>query len=649
MKNLRTHGKSTIVWILLGLMVLGLGGFGVTSFSGGSSSVGSVGETKVTADQYIRALRNQMQSYQQQTGQPLSMAQAQAIGLPQAVQAQLFTAAALEEQTRKIGISVGDEKVRQAILDAPAFRGPNGNFDRTAYGEALRREQMSEAEFESAIRVDEARMLLQRAVTGGVVAPQPMVNTTVHWLLERRDIAWRELTADQLPAPIADPDEETLKAWHSANADHFTAPEIRKISYLWLTPEMLAPEVQLDEAALREAYDAKAAEYQQPERRMVSRLVMPSAEEAEAAKKRIDAGEMSFEDLVTQRGLTLEDVDMGEVTQDSLGDAGAPVFALEQPAVVGPIQTSLGPTLFAMHAILEPVNVSFEEAQEDLRSEAAIDRAVRMIEDRSHDYEDLLVGGATLEQVAEETELELGQIDWSAESTAEGGSIAGYQAFRDLANEVTEADFPTITQLDDGGVFAIRLDEIVPPALKPFEEIRDEVLEDWRKGEAHRQLLALADEQRLQDAAAAVTDPAPAAPAGGAGAVVADPALPAGTEPSGDPATSEIVWNEVPDLTRDGWIEGVPPEVVTRAFDLTEPNEIEVVDARDRVILLRLDAINEADLEGEDAQRVDEAVKARIGESLAMDIFDYYARAAQRSSGLEVNQSAINAVNTQVQ
>lgn len=648
MKNLRTHGKSTIVWLLLGLMVLGLGGFGVTSFSGGSSSVGSVGETPVTADQYLRALRNQMQSYQQQTGQPLSMAQAQSIGLPQAVQSQLFTAAALEEQTRKIGISVGDEKVRQSILDAPAFRGPNGNFDRTAYGEVLRRERMTEAEFESAIRVDESRMLLQRAIVGGVVAPQPIVDTTVHWLLERRDIAWRELTADQLAAPIADPDEETLKAWHSANADHFTAPEVRKISYVWLTPEMLAPEVQLDEAALRAAYDAKADEYQQPERRMVSRLVMPSEDEAVAAKARIDAGEISFEDLVTQRGLTLEDVDLGEATKDSLGDAAEPVFALEQPAVVGPIQTNLGPALFAMHAILEPVNVSFEDAQEELRSDAAMDRAVRMIEDRSHDYEDLLVGGATLEEVADQTELELGQIEWSADSASEGGSIAGYQAFRDLANDLTEADFPTITQLDDGGVFAIRLDEVVPPTLKPFEDVREEVLEDWRRGEAHRQLLALADEERLQDTSAAAPQPEPAASTG-AGGVVENPSVTPDAAPAVEPAAPASAWAEVPDLTRDGWVEGVPPEVVTRAFDMAEPGEVEVVDAQDRVILLRLDAINEADLEGEDAQRVDEAVRSRIGESLSMDIFDYYARAAQRSGGLEINQSAINAVNTQVQ
>ena len=617
MKNLRTHGKSTIVWVLMGLMVLGLGGFGVTSFSGGSTSIGSVGDTAITADDYARALRNQMNAYQQQTGQPISMAQAQAIGLPQAVQSQLITAAALEEQARRIGVAVGDDRVRQAILDAPAFRGPTGSFDRAAYAEVLRRENLSEAEFEREVRTDEARLLIQRAVAGGVPAPDAAVETTAKWILEGRDIAWRELTADMLPAPIAAPDEETLKAWHSANADRFTAPELRKISYVWLTPEMLAPEVELDEAALRAAYEANIDDYRRPERRLVSRLVFPSSEEAQAAKARIDAGTAPFESFVLERGLQPEDAELGEVSQTDLGAAGKAVFALEQPGVVGPVQTDLGPALFAIHAILEPVDIPFEQAQQDLRAEAALDRAARTIEDRMADYEDLLAGGATLEQVAEETELELGSIDWSAGATPEEGSIAGYQAFRDRAADITEADFPELVTLDDGGVFALRLDQIVPPTLRPFEEVRDEVETDWRRAETHRQLLALAEEQRLSPAV-----------------------------PEGQPAPQ---WTEVEDITRDGWIEGVPADAVARAFAMEEPGEVAIVDAENRVILLRLDAVDEADLTGEDAQRIADAVGDRLGQSLQSDIFDYYARAVQREAGITLDQQAINAINAQVQ
>lgn len=655
MKNLRTHGKSTIVWILMGMLILGLGGFGVTSFSGGSTEIGAVGETGVTADEYARSLRNELNAYSRQTGQPITMSQAQTIGLPQAVQAQLFTAAALEEQARRLGVSVGDDRVRQTILNADAFKGPNGKFDRTAYAEVLRRERMSETEFERAVRTDEARLLIQRAVVGGVVAPQTMVNETVGWVLETRDLSWHELTEDQLTSPVAEPDQEALESWHQANADRFTAPEMRKLTYVWLTPEMLTGEVQLDEAALRDAYEASIDQYRQPERRMVGRLVFPSREEAEAAKALIDSGEEPFEAFVLQRGLTLDDVDLGEVTKQDLGAAGDAVFALEQPGIAGPVDTDLGPALFSMNAILEPVEIPFEDARAELGEEAAADRAIRMIDDRSAEFEDLLAGGATLEEVAEETQMQLGQIDWNAGDPAPEGSIAGYQAFRDRAADITEADFPELVRLDDGGVFALRLDQIVPPALKPFDEVRDEVAADWRAAEKHRQLLARAEEEKVQ--AAAIASPAPDVPPAPEGAA-ARVATPEPLPETGDEAPADanvatdadaLDWITEEGLTRDGWIDGVPPEVIANAFALGAPGEIEIVDADNRVFLVRLDAIHEADLSGEDAMRVTDVVSNRLSQSIQADIFDYYARAAQRQGGLQVNQQAINAINAQVQ
>lgn len=653
MKNLRTHGKSTIVWILMGLLLLGLGGFGVTNFSGGTTGVGSVGDTKITANDYARALRSEINAYAQQTGQPLSMAQAQAIGLPQAVQARLFTAAALEEQTSKLGISVGDARVAASIAEAPAFQGPNGKFDRTAYAEILRREGLSESEFEGQVRVDEARMILQNAVAGGVVAPAPMVDEMSGWLLEQRDFSWHELTEAQLPAEISDPDEETLEAWHTANADRFTAPEARKISYVWLTPEMLADDIELDEAALRATYEQHLDEYQQPERRMVSRLVFPDMADAEAAKARLDAGEVPFASLVIERGLTLDDIDLGEVSKAALGTAGDAVFALEQPGVVGPVQTDLGPALFSMNAILDPVDIPFEQAREELRNEAALDRATRQIDDRMNEYEDLLAGGATLEDVAKETPMELGQIDWSAGMTPPEGSIAGYQAFRDLAETVEAQDFPQIERLDDGGIFALRLDEVVPPTLKPFEEVRDEVAADWRAQEVHRQLLAMADEERVKATASETEAPAeapaadPAAAAAGATGVPATDGV--DTEPAREPALHVVTWRPETGMTRDGWVDGVPPELVAQAFEIAEPGEIDIVDADDRVFIVRLDGIHGADLGGEDAIRVLDAVRQRLGQSLQSDVFEYYARAAQMNSGLQFNQQAINAINAQVQ
>lgn len=625
MSQLRTKGKSTIVWILMGLMVLGLGGFGITSFSGGTTEIGSVGDTKITADDYARALQSEMRAFSQQTGQQITMQQAQQMGLAQSVQANLIAAAALAEQARAIGVSVGDAQVAQTIMQAGAFQGPNGSFDRAAYAEVLRRENLTEADFEATVRDDEARLLLQRAVVGGVTAPAPMVDQTARWLLETRDFSWRELTEDELPAPVAEPDDATLRAWHEANGDRFTAPETRAITYAWVTPDMLSSEVQLDEAALRDTYQLNIDQFQRPARRMVSRLVFPDETQAQAAREQIDANTAPFESFVLQRGLTLDDVDLGEVTEAQLGSAAEAVFALDQPGVVGPLPTDLGPALFSVNAILDPVDIPFEEAREGLRGEAALSAAARQIQDRIADLEDALASGATLEELAEDTELELGQIDWTADAVPAEGSIAGYEAFRERAAQMGSTDFPELAELADGGVFAMRLDEIVPPTLRFFEEVRDEVLADWRRAEVQRQLLELAADLSLAEVAQTEATP---------------------DEAQADDASA---WTTETGLARSDWMDGLPPQLLSQAFAVTEPGQAEVVDAGDRVFVVRLDQINDADLSQPDAAQVLDGVRSRLDQSLQVDLFDYYARYAQRQSAVELNQSAINAINAQVQ
>ncbi|MDO5705912.1 MAG: SurA N-terminal domain-containing protein [Paracoccus sp. (in: a-proteobacteria)] len=634
MKNLRTHGKSSIVWVLMGLMVLGLGGFGVTSFSGGSSAVGKVGETEITADQYVRSLRSELNNLSQQSGQHVTMTQAQAMGLPQAVQGQLFAAAALAEEARRIGLSVGDERIAQTITAVPAFRSPSGSFDRAAYADLLRRERLTEGDFEREVRQDEARMILQRAVAGGIVAPEPMVTRTAGWILETRDFTWRELTAADLPHAIEDPDQATLQSWHQANTARFTAPEIRKISYIWLTPDMLAETVELDEAALRDLYQSRISDFQQPERRMVERLVMPSAEAASGAKALLDSGDLTFAQLVAQRGLTLDDIDLGEVTLDQLGAAGEAVFALDGPGVVGPIDTPLGPALFSMNAILDPRNISFEQAEPDLRGEAAADRARRVIADRSAAIEDSLASGASLEDAAQENEMQSGQIDWTEGFTGDDhGTIANYPAFREQAGQVAADDFPQLFELDDGGVFALRLDQVVPPTLRPYDEVADEVLADWRQAEIHRLLLEQADEDRLA-AVAAKTAP----PANGLNGNAEDAAPPA-------PPTGTTQQN----MGRDGWIDGVPPDVIARAFRIAQIGDTEIADAQGRVFLVTLDAVHAPDLSAEQAGPVVDAVRMQAQRSLQQDVFDYFTRAVQTQAGVTLNQNVINSVHTQVQ
>ena len=254
---------------------------------------------------------------------------------------------------------------------------------------------------------------------------------------------------------------------------------------------MLAPNVEVSEDQIRALYDAHIDEYVSPERRLVERLIFSTEAAANEAKARLDSGEISFDDLVAERGLTLDDVDLGDVSQDELGTAGEGIFALDEPGVTGPLPSDLGPALFRMNGVLAAVQVDFEEAREDLAPQAAADRARRMINTMIGQIEDLLAGGADPALIAERTDLEEGSIEWNTEVFDD---IAAYQDFRAAAARINPGDFGEVIQLDDGGIVTFVVEEVREPELIPLDEVRDEVAAAWEVAEIQSTLEARAND-----------------------------------------------------------------------------------------------------------------------------------------------------------
>lgn len=611
----RTHGKGVVVWILLAVMVLGLGGFGISSFSGGSQQIGSVGDTEITVNDYARALQRQMNAVQQQLGRPLTVTEAKSYGIDQQVQAQLFAQAAMSEEARRLGLSIGDAEVARQITSASAFQGPNGQFDREAYRMALRQQGYTEGDFENQVRDDIARNLLQGAVASGISAPKPLIDAYAHYITESRPVSWAEVTGMDLTQQPAAPDDAALQSYYDAHQDRYTSPESREITYVWLTPDMLKDEAAPDDATLRAMYDQRGDEYRQPERRLVDKLVFPSEDEAQKAADRLNAGQIGFEDLARERGLDITDIDLGEVTRGDLGSAADAVFALTEPGIVGPVATDLGPALFKMNGILPADDTTFEQAKPDLEAEATINQARTMITAMTADLEDRLASGATLEDLAKDTKMELGHISMTPD-TRDG--IAAYEDFRTAANDVTQQDFPELRTFDDGGVFALQLDGVTPAAPIPFAEVRDRVIEDWRNDELTR---LKAD--RAEEIVAAVD----------AGAVLADQGL--------------LVSNSSA-VERTGFIEGAPTALIGKIFD-TEPGKAAMVSDQGRVFVLVPGASIAADPAAPETTQLRDALAQRLGQSMSNDLATLYATAAEAKLGLNVNTSAINAVQAQMQ
>ncbi|WP_170370524.1 peptidyl-prolyl cis-trans isomerase [Ruegeria arenilitoris] len=601
--------SKTFVWILMGMLMLGLAGFGAVNLSGTVRTVAQVGDEDVSVDAYVRELQREIRAVEAQTGQPMQMSQARELGLDQRALARLVSLAALNNEVAQLGVSIGDANLQKEIVGIQAFQGPGGSFDREAYRFQLEQIGMTETEFEEDLRKETARTIVQGAVMDGVEMPAIMTKALADYVLARRSFTVAILSPDALTTPIPEPTDAEVQAYYDANTDRFTLPRTKKITYAVLSPEMLQDTVEIDEDALKRLYEQRKDQYQQPERRLVERLVYPTEEEATAAMAQLEVGGADFEQLVRERELELSSVDLGDVTREDLGEAADAVFAAEIDQVVGPLPSVFGPALFRVNGSLAEQNVSFEDAEPELRAELAGERARRLIESQAEDINDMLAGGATLEELANETEMELGKIDWTRQSD---DGIAAYDGFRQAAQAVREDDFPEIGFLEDGSIFALRLDEVLPPRPEPLESARDRVAAAWVQEQTAKAL----EEQ--------------------ANGIVTQLAV------DGDFTATGLPFRVENALTRTAFLDNVPADFMTQIFEM-EPNELRVIAGPDAAFIVRLDEVLPP-AESDEQRLMQEAAAAQLNQALAQNIFDIYVRDAQTRARPTLDQRALNAV-----
>lgn len=607
-------GRSLVVWVLVAMLIAGLSGFGVENFGGATAKIGRVGEIEIEANDYAREMQGQINTLTRQFGAPVSMADARSFGVDRQVLAGLVNRAALDNEAARLGLSVGDATVAAELGKISAFQGISGTFDREAYALTLQQNGTNEAAFEANLRRDVARALLTGAVAGGVVSPAPLTDTLVAYAGEKRGFSLLVLDDTALEAPLAAPTPAEVQAHYDANIATYTRPEAKRVEYAALLPETLAASMEVPEDEVQKAYDARLSEFMIPEKRLVERLVYPDEAAALAAKARLDQG-TSFDDLVAERGLTLEDVDLGDVTREELEGAADAVFALTEPGTVGPLPSALGPALYRMNAILAAQETTLDAARPELLQILQTEAAARAIADKVEAIDDALAGGATLQDLSTEFGMTLASTDYAA-GAEDNDAITGYTAFRSAADALAEGDFPEAILLEDGGLVAMQLVEILPPSPVPLDKITDKVTEATRAEALARALAA--------KAAAAKT-------AVEAGATLESQGTVTAVAPTDRQATLDVG----------------PAVVLETAFQM-QPGEIRVIEAGSFVALLRLDSITAAEVTSEEGQEMQDAIRQNLDRSIAEDMAALFTATVGQQAGIALDQAVIDAVNTQL-
>ena len=368
---------------------------------------------------------------------------------------------------------------------------------------------------------------------------------------------------------------------------------------------MLVDEVEVTDAILSKIYDEKKQEYNKPEERTIERLSFLTMADATAILSELKASTTNFDNLVLDRNLSDNDVLYGTFTKDQLLEGNEQVFKVAEGEVVGPIKTDLGPVIFRVKEIISAKTTSFEEARSDLEKDYRLSESMKLIDERIEESQNLLAAGGALEELQSEIDFRIETILFNSE---ENLPILENKIFFDTAQNTKINDFPEIKELPNGGLFAIRVDQIVDARQKEIEEVRSEITIAWQRQETQSQL-----DKAAKD-------------------------LLAKNQYKGDILNFSK-------KTRDVTLPDLPSDLITEVFKLEIGKGI-VVSGDQKSYVVRLKGTSSADLSKDNAKLLVSQIKNQINNSLSADLFESFANIARVSSKLDLNEQAVNAVHS---
>ena len=448
-----------------------------------------VGDQEITVGEFQTLYRRQLQSYQVQSGGEITADLLRSMGIDRQLLQQVIDEYAALQEAARLGVTVSDAEVREAIVSLPAFQQDGEFIGEAAYLQLLRMQQppMSPAEFEENVRRSLMLQRLQAALTDWITVSDDDVEREHVRRNERVRLSAVSFRADDFRDGL-DATDEDVTALFEQNANDYLVPEKRRLRFVLIDVPALKASFTPSDADVQAYYDNNLDRYTEEVDLRVSHILLRTQDqelaEVQAQAESIAAEARNGADFAELARRYSED----EGTRDAGGDLGpiargqmvpefeGAAFALEQDEISDPVTSMFGVHVIKATEKTGGATQTLEEVRDGivdtLQQESADARATALAEAMSLEIDE----AADLETAAARRGLEAQESGFAALGEPILGlgfsSEVTTQAFQ-LAEGEVAGPIPTPT-----GPAFVTVTGIQAPYVPPIEEVEARVRDD---------------------------------------------------------------------------------------------------------------------------------------------------------------------------
>jgi len=388
---MRKNAGSWIVKVIFAVIIIVFVFFyGYGSKQGPEERVlATVGESKITTENYRKAYANMIQMYQQMYQNQISEDLARTLGLRQNLLDQMIERELLVQEALRRKLVVSKEEIKNEVMKQPYMQN-KGVFSEHRYAAVLKQMKMTAAEYEQ----QAAQEIMLKSMQAMIVQA---VNISEQELKEVFQLRGEKLVLDYLEFSQADIIEEIeasdqeLQAYYDQNPENYRVKEMVQARYLVFDPQELVGRMSVEAEDIQDLYNADLVRFTEPEQIRARHILLKvdtaaAPEKAQAVQAQIQQLQEKIKNGADFAALAKK-YSQDEATAAAGGDLGlfkrgamvpafeAAAFALEPGAVSEAVKTPFGYHIIKLEEKkpkrVRPLEEVKDEIVRDLQQELA--------------------------------------------------------------------------------------------------------------------------------------------------------------------------------------------------------------------------------------------------------------------------------------
>lgn len=466
--------KVTVVLLACLLIFMGIGN--LLSGDDEKEEVARVGKEVITSDEY----KSLYQNYEKQiSGSDASREQVKK--LKYNLLNALIEQKLLFNLISELGLTVGEESIKNHIKNTKYFQNDKGEFDKNKFHETLNDLHMTEKEYIAKLeKVLPAMMFMTSLfkdnypVTFGEKIDEQIYKSRY----QTRVVDIVKITEDAV-TNIPEPDDQALLDLYERNKSHFYYPEYRTAQYISLDQKYFEDQIKISD----EEVDGIIEQQELKDQRDIFNVIFSAKEEAETARRAFEEGKTSLEQIVEEFGKTkLEETRVNNITKDFLPeDVREKVFALKVGEVSEVLASSFGWHIVKVESAHQISDEDLVDLKQDIKSVLTNQKSFERVNDFINQVNYKIYNGSTIEEILNEYNLPIQTIgpvdasgkDQSGNNVGDSGDLISFIFSR-------EKDQKGYFKGVGNAVVSVKIVDIVSPKLQSFEEGRALAVELWR-------------------------------------------------------------------------------------------------------------------------------------------------------------------------